>query len=186
MLAVLELPILQVLREVPKNKAYRAEQRLTDARHPGGMWHDPHHSAGPSTERCFPAAAPALRFAASSAAALDTEHLPRCHSTPAAVPLPPLTLVPCPSPPSCVRPPPSPLPPPPTSPWQSAPLSIVRKRRDIWVGTRWLNAQKSYLTIVVTFVSTTAGLPRPSTCPPPPPPGCFSRARRTSTTTGRT
>jgi len=83
------------------------KKRLTDAPHPGVMRHDPHHSAGPSTWRWLPAAAPARRIAASSAAALDTGHLPRGHSTPAAAPLPPLTLVPRPSPPSYAPPPPS-------------------------------------------------------------------------------
>jgi len=162
------------------------KKRLTDAPHPGVMRHDPHHSAGPSTWRWLPAAAPARRIAASSAAALDTGHLPRGHSTPAAAPLPPLTLVPRPSPPSYAPPPPSP---------SATTANVAVTVRPTWRrrkaaryagGTRHLNAQGPYLTTVETLPSTTAGLPPPSPCPPPPPPGSPRPVRPTSTTTGLT
>ena len=148
------------------------------------MRHDPHHSAGPSNSRWLPAAVPARRIAASSAAALDTGHLPRGHSTPAAALLPPLTLVPRHSPPSCVPPPPSP-----TATTANVAVTVRptwprRKSARYAGGTRHLNAQRPYPTNVVTLPSTTAGLPPPSPCLRPPPAGSPRRVRLTSTTTG--
>ena len=134
----------------------------------------------------MPAAAPARRIVASSAAALDTGHLPRGHSTPAAAPLPPLTLVPRPSPPSYAPPPPSP---------SATTANVAVTVRPTWRrrkaaryagGTRHLNAQGPYLTTIETLPSTTAGWPPPSPCLPPPPPGSPRRVRPTSTTTGLT
>jgi len=147
------------------------KKRLTDAPHPEGMRHDPHDSAGPSTSRWLPAAVHARRIDASSTASLDTCHLPRGHSTPAAAPLPPLTLVSRPSPPSRVSPPTSP---------SATTANVAVTVRPTWTrrkaaryagGTRHLNAQGPYGTTVDTLPSTTTGLTPPSPCPPPPPQG---------------